>query len=596
MHETHLISMIAAGLGLAFLFGLVAARLRLPLLVGYLGAGLAIGPFTPGYVADEGIAGQLSEIGVSLLMFGVGLHFSIRDLLSVKRIAIPGALVQIAVATLLGWWLAQAWGWSGAAGLVFGLCLSVASTVVLLRALSERGEMDTVKGRIAVGWLIVEDLATVVALVALPVIAREYGGEGSAQSALAVAQSLALTFVKVACFAALMLIVGKRLIPRVLGRVARGRSKELFTIGVLATALGIAFGSSALFGVSPALGAFFAGVVLSESDLAHHAGAETRPVQDAFTVLFFVAIGMLFNPAVLATHPWHLVGALGAVLVGKSLAALLIVVLLRQSVGTALTISASLAQIGEFSFVLVALGISLGIVPTEALSIVVATAIASIVLNSAAFRATAPIERLIAGTSWLNRLVPTHGADAAPLGPTDLGLTNHVIVVGYGGVGRTLTKALVGEQIPFVVVEGDAEVCETARKEGHRTVLGDATRPEILKHANVKTAQQLILAIPASATTASVVANAREINPGLFVSVRTHDAAEAIGVQSVGAERVVAAELELALQLAHYAVEFYGRSAERLEGTIGELRASEMSEIGRLSELRRDPEATPPSR
>lgn len=586
MHETHLISMIAAGLGLAFVLGLLAARLKLPLLVGYLAAGLVIGPFTPGFVADKGLASQLSEIGVSLLMFGVGLHFSIRDLLSVRAIAIPGALGQIAVATVLGALLAHFWGWSLAAGLVFGLCLSVASTVVLLRALGERGELDTANGRIAVGWLIVEDLVTVAALVALPVLAQGTDG-GQTPTFGGIVGTLSATFAKVACFAALMLVVGKNLIPRVLGRVARSRSKELFTIGVLATALGIAFGSSALFGVSPALGAFFAGVVLSESDLAHHAGAETRPVQDAFTVLFFVAIGMLFNPAVLTTHPLELVAALGVVLVGKTIAAFLIVVVLKRPVSTALTISASLAQIGEFSFVLVALGIRLGVLPGEALSIVVATAIASIALNPAAFRCAAPIQRLLSANRLTARLVDSRDPSLAGPYPSDSPLSHHVIVVGYGGVGRTVAKALTNEQIPFVVVEEDFVVCETARAEGHRTVYGDAARPEILRHAAVKTAQQLVLAIPAGTATSSIVAGAREINPGLLVSVRTHDATEAVGVQSVGAEHVVAAELELALQLAHFALESHGRPSGRLEGTIGDLRAAEMNEIARLSAERR---------
>ncbi|MCW5941727.1 MAG: cation:proton antiporter [Fimbriimonadaceae bacterium] len=588
MHETQLISMIAAGLGLAFALGLLAARLKLPLLVGYLAAGLAIGPFTPGFVADKSLASQLSEIGVSLLMFGVGLHFSIRDLLSVRAIAIPGALVQIAVATLLGAFLSHLWGWGLAAGLVFGLCLSVASTVVLLRALSERGELDSVNGRIAVGWLIVEDLVTVAALVALPVFALPQDG-GHSPGAGEAAMTLLATFAKVAVFAALMLVVGKKLIPKVLGRVARSRSKELFTIGVLATALGIAFGSSALFGVSPALGAFFAGVVLSESDLAYHAGAETRPVQDAFTVLFFVAIGMLFNPAVLTTHPLHLVAALGVVLVGKSVAAFLIVVLFKQTAATALTISASLAQIGEFSFVLVALGIHLGILPTEALSIVVATAIASITLNPAAFRCIGPIERLLSAKRLTARLIAPRGGSAAEPVWADSPMSNHVIVVGYGGVGRTVTKALVGELIPFVVVDADSEACHAARREGHRTVFGDATRPEILRHADVMTARQLVLAVPASAATSSVVASARETNPGLVVSVRTHDLAEAVAAHSVGAERVVSAELELALQLAHFALESHGRPPGRLEGTIEDLRASEMNEIARLSEERRGP-------
>ncbi len=588
MHQTQLITMISAGLGLAFLFGLVATKLKLPLLVGYLAAGLAVGPFTPGLVADKHLAQQLSEIGVSLLMFGVGLHFSIRDLLSVKKIAIPGALVQIGVATALGVLVANLWGWSLPAGLVFGLCLSVASTVVLLRALSERGEIETVNGRIAVGWLIVEDLVTVIALVTLPVMARAYGpGEGSGDLGQ-VASTLAVTFLKVALFAFVMLVVGRRIIPHVLGRVARSQSKELFTLGVLATALGIAFGASELFGVTPALGAFFAGVVLSESDLAHQAGAETRPVQDAFTVLFFVSIGMLFNPAVLVTHPLQLLAALGIVMVGKSIAAFLIVLLFKFSVSTALVISASLAQIGEFSFVLVALGISLGILPAQALSIVVATAIASIALNPVVFQSVAPLQRLFLRNPKVAAFLEGRGADAAKSVGIDLdSIRDHVVMVGFGGVGRTVTKALLTESIPFVIVESDPDTFHEATDLGYRAVLGDATRSEILEHAGVKTARLLVLAIPASAATPDIINSARSINHGLIVSVRTHDADEAIGVQSLGIERVVNAELELALQLAHYAVEAYNRSPQRLEGTIGGLRASELNEVARLSEEKR---------
>jgi CPA2 family monovalent cation:H+ antiporter-2 len=585
MHQTELISMIAAGLGLAFLFGLIAAKLRLPLLVGYLAAGLVVGPFTPGFVADKHLAQQLSEIGVSLLMFGVGLHFSIRDLLSVKNIAVPGALAQISAATLLGVGVTRIWGWSWGAGLVFGLCLSVASTVVLLRALADRGEIETVNGRIAVGWLIVEDLITVVALVALPVIAGAFGSGSSSGGVGSIAATLGFTFLKVAVFAAVMLIGGKRLIPFLLGRVARTRSKELFTVGVLAIALGIAFGSAALFGVSPALGAFFAGVVLSESDFAHQAGAETRPVQDAFTVLFFVAIGMLFNPAVLVTHPLQLLAALAIVIVGKSVAAFLIVLLFRFPLATALVISASLAQIGEFSFVLVALGISLNILPADALSLVVATAIASIALNPILFRTIEPIRALLMRSKWLGDLLRSKGQPDENLLAFDPDeLRDHVVLIGFGGVGATVAQALVAEQIPFTIVESDPEVFQTAREQGYRATLGDASRSEILKHAGIENAKLLVLAIPTNAGTAEVIASAREMNGGLLVSVRTHDADEAIEAKSFGVERVVTAELELALELAHYAVQSYDRPPDRIEGTINELREAELDKIARLSE------------
>jgi len=578
MHQTQLIAIISAGLGLAFIFGLIANRLRLPLLVGYLAAGLVVGPFTPGFVADQGLATQLSEIGVSLLMFGVGLHFSIRDLLSVKNIAIPGALAQIGMATLLGLLVTRLWGWSLTAGIVFGLCLSVASTVVLLRALADRGELETINGRIAVGWLIVEDLITVIALVAMPVVAEAL--QAGPESRGTVVTTLAMTFLKVACFVGLMLIVGKRLIPRVLGRVARSGSKELFTVGVLAIALGVAFGSAALFGVSPALGAFFAGVILSESDLAYQAGAETRPVQDAFTVLFFVAIGMLFDPSVLLSHPWHLLAGLSIVMVGKSLAALVIVMLFKFPVATALLISASLAQIGEFSFVLVAMGIQLKLMPPEALSIVVATAVLSIGLNPAVFQSLEPIKQFAQKNPRFAKMMRTRNRRAARLIDIDPDeLQDHVVLVGFGGVGQTIAKALVAEHISFSVIEQDPTTYEVASKRGCQSVFGDASRDEILKHAGVKNAKMLVLALPANAATREIIRAARALNPRILVSVRTHDTDEAIAVNRIGVDRVVSAELELALELAHHVIESYDRSPERVDGTIDEVRKQELDAI-----------------
>lgn len=583
MHETHLIAIISAGMGLAFIFGLIASRLKLPLLVGYLAAGLMVGPFTPGFVADKGLATQISEIGVCLLMFGVGLHFSIRDLLSVKNIAIPGAIAQIFVATLLGFGVTRLWGWSVPAGLVFGLCLSVASTVVLLRALAERGELETINGRIAVGWLIVEDLVTVIALVAMPVIAGAMNPDADAQGG--VATTLLLTFLKVVCFVGLMLIVGKRLIPSILGRVVRSGSKELFTVGVLAIALGIAFGVAALFGVSPALGAFFAGVVLSESDLAYQAGAETRPVQDAFTVLFFVSIGMLFNPSVLLTHPLHLVAALAIVMVGKSLAALAIVMLFKFPAATALLISASLAQIGEFSFVLVAMGIQLNMMPPEALSIVVATAILSIGLNPAVFKSLDPIKQFANRNPRFAKALSTRNRRAARLADIETDeLREHVVLVGFGGVGQTIAKALVAEHITFSVIEQDPDSFDLAASRGCGSVFGDAARDEILKHAGVKNAKMLVLALPANAATHEIINVARKLNPGILVSVRTHDASEAAKVHSYGVDHVVAAELELALEMAHHVIKSYDRSLERADGTINELRGGELDDIVRQSE------------
>lgn len=391
-HETSLIATIAVGLAMAFVGGLIAHRLRLTPIVGYLLAGLAVGPFTPGFVADAEISAQLAEIGVILLMFGVGIHFSFSDLLAVRRIAVPGALGQILVATLLGVGLAALWGWGLGAGIVFGLALSVASTVVLLKALEDRDAVSSSDGQIAVGWLIVEDLVMVLALVLLPALAGPLGGTpppGAADTSLLL--TLGWTLGKVALFALLMLVVGTRVIPWLLERVERTGSRELFTLGVLAIALGVAFGSAELFGVSFALGAFFAGVIVNGSDLSHRAAQQALPLQDAFAVLFFVSVGMLFDPSVLLESPLRVLATLLVIVVGKSVAAALIVLFFRRTTETAFRISASLAQIGEFSFILAGLGLSLGLLPPEGQSLIVAGALLSIVLNPFLFRAIDPL-------------------------------------------------------------------------------------------------------------------------------------------------------------------------------------------------------------
>jgi CPA2 family monovalent cation:H+ antiporter-2 len=378
-HEISLIALLAIGLTLAFLGGFVAVRLRLPVLVGYLLAGVAIGPFTPGFVGDPHLAQQLAEIGVILLMFGVGMHFSIRDLWAVRRLALPGAIAQIVAATAMGDVVATLWGWTLGAGLVFGLALSVASTVVLLKALEARNRLDTSDGRIAVGWLIVEDLVTVLALVLLPVLAGQAAEKGNLWT------TLGLTLGKVAAFIALMLVVGTRVFPWLLKRVESTGARELFTLAVVALALGIAFGSYKLFGVSFALGAFFAGVVVKESDASHRAEKELKPLEDVFAVLFFVAVGMLFDPAVLVRQPLRVLEVVAIIVVGKSLAAFGIVLVLRSTQRTALTVSAALAQIGEFSFIMAALGVALGLLPLEGQSLIVAGALLSITLNPLVF-------------------------------------------------------------------------------------------------------------------------------------------------------------------------------------------------------------------
>ena len=390
-HDVSLISTIAVGLALAFAGGFAAVRLGVPPIVGYLLAGVAIGPFTPGYVGDMRLAPQLAEIGVMLLMFGVGMHFSIRDLVAVYRIAVPGAIGQIAVATALGIAVSRLWGWTIGAGLVFGLALSVASTVVMLRALEERAMLDLPDGRIAVGWLIVEDLLTVAALVILPILAAALAGGPISLGGLALL--LALTFGKVACFIALMLVAGARALPWLLEQVVRSGSRELFTLAVVAAALGIAFAASELFGVSFALGAFFAGIVVNESDYSRRAAEQAKPLEDAFAVLFFLSVGMLFDPGILLRHPVQVLAVLAVILLGKSAVAFVIVRIAGYPRTTALIVSASLAQIGEFSFMLAALGTSLGLLSVEGQNLLLAGALISITLNPAAFRVAAALRR-----------------------------------------------------------------------------------------------------------------------------------------------------------------------------------------------------------
>ncbi|MGZ8317894.1 MAG: cation:proton antiporter domain-containing protein, partial [Telluria sp.] len=453
-HNISLITTIAAALGFGLIFGMLAVRLKLPALVGYLAAGIVIGPATPGFVADMALASQLAEIGVMLLMFGVGLHFSLKDLLEVRGIALPGAVLQIAVATAMGIGLAHLWGWSLGAGLVFGLALSVASTVVLLRALEDRGILDSFNGRVAVGWLVVEDLVTVLVLVLLPAISGSLGGTGAANEG-GLLKALMLTLGQVAAFLAFMMLIGRKLFPWFLWRVACTGSRELFTLAVIATAVGIAYGSSELFGVSFALGAFFAGMVLRESELSHRAAHESLPLRDAFSVLFFVSVGMLLDPMVLVESPGRVAAVVAVIMFGKSLAAFLLVIALRYPLNTAITVSASLAQIGEFSFILAALGLSLGLLPVEGQSLILAGAIISIALNPLLFKAIAPLQRWLRSKSHLARKLERSDDPLAQLPMTveHEKLSGQVVLVGYGRVGRKIADALLERGVHFVVAE-----------------------------------------------------------------------------------------------------------------------------------------------
>jgi len=575
-HDTTLISTIAAGLGFAFAFGFVAQRLGMPPLVGYLVAGIAVGPFSPGFTADASLAGQLAEIGVILLMFGVGLHFSLGDLLAVRRIAVPGAIGQITVATALGAVLVHGWGWSWGQGLVFGLALSVASTVVLLRALEQQGILDTADGRIAVGWLIVEDLVTVLALVLLPALAVPLGGTAGESSGGGLASTLAITLGKVLAFLAIMLLVGRRAVPWLLERVARSGSRELFTLAVLAIALGVAVGAAALFDVSFALGAFFAGVVINESDLSHQAASEALPLQDAFAVLFFVSVGMLFDPHILLRQPLQVAAALAIVLFGKSLAAFVIVLMFRYPLRTALTVSGSLAQIGEFSFILASLGLSLGLLAEESQSLIVAVALLSITLNPLMFAAVRPVDR------WLRahpRLLAALERDDTS---RDLGvsaeaqdqLRDHAILIGYGRVGGTVGAALSQSRIPYVAIERDRRIVEALRKAGIAAISGDATRPGILGLAHPERARLMVVATPDPYQAREVITLGRKANPTLDIVVRTHSVAEERYFEKLGVGRVVMGERELALGMAHYALLSLGRSDDDADEAVGHLRAA----------------------
>ncbi|MGV8713096.1 MAG: cation:proton antiporter domain-containing protein, partial [Nitrosomonas sp.] len=437
-HNIVLITTIAAGFGLALIFGFIAERLKTPALVGYLLAGIAISPTTPGFVADIGIASQLSEIGVMLLMFGVGLHFSLEDLLAVKRIALPGAIVQMAVATVLGMALATWWGWDIGAGLVLGLSLSCASTVVLLKALESRGFLESMNGRIAVGWLIVEDLVTVLILVLLPSFATMLGGSNeSVPAEEPLWYTIGVTLLLVSAFIALMLIVGRRVLPWLLWQVARTGSRELFTLAVVAVAICIAYGAAALFNVSFALGAFFAGMVMRESKFSHRAAEESLPLRDAFAVLFFVSVGMLFDPAVLVEEPLRVLAVVAIIVVGKTLAAMLLVFMLGYPLNTVLIVAASLGQIGEFSFILAGLGLSLGLMPAEGMSLVLAGALISIAFNPIAFAAITPFKNWMLKHSALARKYENRDDPFAELPMTTERkfLEGQVVLVGYGHVG-----------------------------------------------------------------------------------------------------------------------------------------------------------------
>ncbi|MGG5214765.1 MULTISPECIES: YbaL family putative K(+) efflux transporter [Rahnella] len=538
-HSTPLITTIVGGLVLAFLLGMLANRLRISPLVGYLAAGVLAGPFTPGFVADTSLAPELAEIGVILLMFGVGLHFSLKDLLAVKSIAIPGAVAQIAVATLLGMGLSSLMGWDLATGLVFGLCLSTASTVVLLRALEERQLIDSQRGQIAIGWLIVEDLVMVLTLVLLPAFSGML--ESHHSSPVELLTGLAVTIGKVIAFMVLMMVVGRRVVPWILAKTASTGSRELFTLSVLALALGIAYGAVEFFDVSFALGAFFAGMVLNESELSQRAAHDTLPLRDAFAVLFFVSVGMLFDPMILVREPLTVIATLAIIVFGKSIAAFLLVKMFGHSKRTALTISVSLAQIGEFAFILAGLGISLGLLSEHGRNLVLAGAILSIMFNPLLFTL---LEKYLAKTETIEDQSVEEAVEDEKQIPFDL--CNHALLVGYGRVGSLLGEKLQAAGIPLVVIENSRPRVEALRDQGISTVLGNAANQEVMDLARLDCARWLLVTIPNGYEAGEIVASARAKRPNIEIIARAHYDDEVTYILERGANRVVMGEREIA--------------------------------------------------
>lgn len=551
-HNVSLIALLAAGFGLALVLGLIAARLRMPPLVGYLLTGVMIGPGTPGFVGDVALSGQLAEIGVMLLMFGVGLHFSMADLLAVRRIAVPGAVVQIGAATLLGGGLALGWGWPVGDAVVFGLSLSVASTMVLLRALEARGNLESTNGRIAVGWLVVEDLAMVLVLVLLPVL----GAKSSAATAElgGLALTVGLTLAKVSAFIALMLIGGRWAFPRLLWLVAKSGSRELFTLCVVAAAVGVAYCAAILFDVSFALGAFFAGMMMRESEFSHRAADESLPLRDAFSVLFFVSVGMLFDPTILVTSPGKVVAVLAVILVGKTVAAIALVLAFRYPLNTALTVGASLAQIGEFSFILAGLGVSLGLLTPAGQSLILAGALISIALNSLLFAAIEPAQAWArAHSAWARRLdLRDDPLAALPMSTDRKLLTGQVVLVGYGQVGQHIAAALAERHVPCIVADSNREVVEKLRAAGRAAVSGDASDPIVLVQAHITRAAMLVVTTPDALASRQMVDIARKLNPGIEIVLRsdTEDGAALLRGEKLG--EVFVGEEELARGMCSY--------------------------------------------
>ncbi|WP_180004569.1 MULTISPECIES: cation:proton antiporter [unclassified Acinetobacter] len=555
-HDVELIILLAVGFGFALIFGYIAARLRLPPLIGYLIAGIIISPNTPGVVGDIHLANQLAELGVMFLMFGVGMHFSLNDLMQVRRIALPGAILQIAVATLLGMGISMLWGWSMGSALVFGLSLSCASTVVLLKALGDRGLLNSVNGKIAVGWLLVEDLVMVLVLVLLPATAVLLGGQPLTESSADenIWLTLGLTLLKVAGFIAFMLIIGKRLVPMIMQVVARLGSRELFTLTVVAAAVSIAFGAYKVFGVSMALGAFFAGMVVKESDFSHRAEEETLPLREIFSILFFVSVGMLFDPRILIEQPLHVLAVVGIIMIGKTIAAIALVLFFRYPINTALTVGASLAQIGEFSFILATLGVSLNLLSMEGQNLILAGALISITLNSFVFSAIEPMQRLIRERSNLARLLE-RSSDPLAMLPDEVSqdyLRDQVVLIGHGEVGRRITRELMNENIKVVIAEENREIVENLREKGIAAVSGVATEPGVLIQAHIQHARLLVISPMDILDIHKIVDIAKMLNPSIQVLVCAESKEEAEVIRRDNVGEVYYAKEEMAKNMSNH--------------------------------------------
>jgi monovalent cation:H+ antiporter-2, CPA2 family len=548
-HSLDLILTLTGALSAALVLGIVTQSLRLSPIVGYLLAGVLVGPFTPGFVANVHLAEQLSEIGVVLLMFGVGLHFHAEDLLRVRKVAIPGALIQIAVATGLGALVARAFGWGLGAGVVFGLAISVASTVVLIRVLSDHDALHTPSGHVAVGWLVVEDIFTVLALVTLPVFAAK----GAEPTLGAVTLGLGSAALRIAAAVVMAFTLGRWLVPKLLSHVARTRSRELFTLAVLVLALGVAVGSATVFGVSMALGAFLAGMVVGQSEFSFRAASEALPMRDAFAVLFFVSVGMLLDPQRLPELASLVLATVAVVVAGKALAAYAAVRLLRRSVHTALVVAVALAQIGEFSFILAALGRELGILTNDASQVLVAASVVSITLNPLLFRAIGPLSR------WLSR-------GATPAGPAaeEASRAHAAVVVGYGPVGQTVTRVLRENGVLPTVIELNHETVRALQRQGISAVYGDASQPAILEHAGIRSADTLVFAASGSPPEA-IVQTARQMNPDVRIIARSTYVRDVSASKLAGADVVVTAEVEVALALAEHLLVELGATPEQLD-------------------------------